>query len=715
MSLRITEGKALPLGATPRDGGVQFAVFSRNATGVSLLLFDRAEDPVPSAEIPLDGAQHRTGDIWHVHVAGLGAGQCYLYRAYGPYEPRAGHRFNPHKLLLDPYAKAITGSFTWDLADARGYDPDSPEGDLSFSTVLDAAGMPKCIVVDDAFDWQGDRPLARPLRHSVIYETHVRGLSMHPSSRAMGVRHPGTYRGVVEMIPYLQNLGVTALELLPVQEFDELENRRLDPLTGERLQNYWGYNTMSFFAPKGRYSSSGALGEQVTEFKQMVRELHQAGIEVILDMVFNHTAEGDQTGPTLCFRGWDNSIYYLLEEDRRLYKNYSGCGNTLNCNHPIVRTLIRDCLHYWVVEMHVDGFRFDLGSVLGRDIRGRLLENPPVLEGIAEDPVLRQTKLIAEAWDAAGAYQVGSFPGGRWAEWNDRFRDDVRSFWRGDAGQVPRLATRISGSSDLYLRDGRKPFHSINFITSHDGFTLNDLVSYSRKHNEANGEGNRDGFDKNLSCNYGVEGPSEEPAVEGLRNRQVKNFLATLLLSLGTPMLLGGDELRRSQEGNNNAWCQNNETSWCDWALLERRADIHRFTRSLISFRLRHPTFQRPEFFNGQDADHDSVPDISWFGPDGKPMEWDLAGKALACLLEGGGLPAGAERDDQSILLMFYSGSELLEFQLPPPPGGGAWYLALDTGLATPLDFPEPDREPLLARQDRYTLTGQALAVLLAR
>jgi isoamylase len=706
-TLRISEGKPLPLGATLRDGGVQFAVFSRHATAVSLLLFARPQDSAPSREIPLEDPLHRTGDIWHAHVAGLGAGQHYLYRVDGPYEPKAGHRFNPHKLLLDPYAKAITGNFTWDLADARGFDPSSPLGDLSLSTVSDAAGMPKCIVVDDSFDWQGDRPLARPLRQSVIYETHVRGLTLHSSSRALGVRHPGTFRGVLEMVPYLKDLGVTALELLPVQEFDELENRRLDPLTGQRLQNYWGYSTISFFAPKGRYSSSGALGEQVTEFKEMVRELHREGIEVILDMVFNHTAEGDQTGPTLCFRGLDNSIYYLLEEDKRLYKNYTGTGNTLNCNHPIVRTLIRDCLRYWVVEMHVDGFRFDLGSVLGRDTRGRLLENPPVVEGIAEDPVLRRTKLIAEAWDAAGAYQVGSFPGGRWAEWNDRFRDDVRSFWRGDPDQVPRLATRITGSSDLYLRDGRKPFHSINFITSHDGFTLNDLVSYSRKHNEANGEGNRDGFDKNLSCNHGVEGPSEEPSVEALRNRQVKNFLATLLLSLGTPMLLGGDELRRSQLGNNNAWCQNNELSWCDWRLLERHADIRRFTRCLIAFRLRHPSFQRSEFYDGGDADGDGVPEIGWFGPDGKPMEWASAEKSLACLLEGGAAP--------SFLLMFHAGPEPLEFLLPAAPRGGTWRRALDTGLAAPHDFPDPGREPQLDRQESYPLSGRSMAVLLSR
>ena len=703
-------GKPRPLGATLAAGGVQFAVFSRHATSVHLLLFRDPQDAAPSVELVLDPRLHRTGDIWHIHVPGLSAGQCYLFRAFGPYEPSQGHRFNPNRLLLDPYAKALTGSFTWNLADARGYDPSSPEADLSFATASDAAGMPKCLVVDDAFDWQGDRPLARPLRHSVIYETHVRSLTLHPSARKLGVRHPGTFRGVVEMIPYLRELGVTALELLPVQEFDELENPRSNPLTGERLENYWGYSTMSFFAPKGRYSSAGSLGEQVTEFKQMVRELHGAGIEVILDIVFNHSSEGDELGPTLCFRGWDNSIYYLLEQDKRRYKNYSGTGNTLNCNHPIVRTLIRDCLQYWVVEMHVDGFRFDLGSVLGRDAQGRLLENPPVLEGIAEDPVLRDTKIIAEAWDAAGAYQVGSFPGGRWAEWNDRFRDDLRSFWRGDAGMVPRLATRLTGSSDLYLRDGRKPFHSINFVTSHDGFTLNDLVSYSRKHNQANGEGNRDGFDQNLACNHGAEGPSSDPRVEALRNRQVKNFLATLLLSLGTPMLLGGDELRRSQRGNNNAWCQNNEVSWYDWGLLEAHADIHRFTRALIAFRLRYPVFQRAEFYSGEDEDRDDIPDIRWLAADGGEPDWELAGQALGCRLQGKG--TAADRDGHDFLLLFNAASEPLDFRLPP--AAGRWHRAVDTGLPSPEDVPEPGREPPV-QPEAYTLAGRAVAVLLSR
>ena len=599
-SLTVSPGKPLPFGANPGGKGTQFAVFSRHATAVSLLLFDHPQAPTPFAEIALDPATHRTGDIWHAQVDGAGPGTFYLYRVDGPWEPDRGHRFNPDKLVLDPYVKAVTGSFTWDFADA--------------------AGMPKGIVLADDFDWQGDRPLNNPLRFSVIYEAHVRGFTRHPSS---GVEHPGTFRGVIEKIPYLADLGVTAVELLPVQEFDELANTRVNPRTGERLQNFWGYDTISFFAPKGRYSAGGSLGEQVTEFKEMVRALHAAGIECILDIVFNHTAEGDETGPTLCFRGLDNSIYYMLDEaDPRRYRNYTGCGNTMNCNHPIVRTLIMDCLRYWVVEMHVDGFRFDLGSVLGRDTDGRIMENPPILERIAEDPVLRHTKIIAEAWDAAGAYQVGWFPGGRWAEWNDRFRDDVRRYWRGDPGQVAHLATRLAGSSDLYLRDGRKPFHSINFVTSHDGFTLNDLVSYEEKHNEENGEDGRDGFGNNLSANHGVEGPTTDPRIECVRARQVKNYLATLLLSLGTPMILGGDEMRRTQRGNNNPWCQNNEISWYDWRLLEMHADIHRFCREAIAFRKRHPAFLRPEFWNGRDSSHNLIPDITWFTEAGLPADW---------------------------------------------------------------------------------------------
>ncbi len=680
---------------------------------MSLLLFDSPQSSAPSREIVFDPRLNRTGDIWHALVHGVGPGAYYLYRVDGPDAPEKGHRFNPRKLLLDPYVKAVTGSFIWNLADPRSSDPGSPRGDHALSKAPDAAGMPKGIVVADDFDWQGDRPLNRPLRYSVIYETHVRGLTMHPSA---GVAHPGTFRGVIEKIPYLKDLGITALELLPVQEFDELENTRLNPRTGARLQNYWGYNTITFFAPKGRYSSAGALGQQVTEFKEMVRALHAEGIEVILDIVFNHTAEGDETGPTLCFRGWDNSIYYMLDEaDPRIYRNFTGCGNTMNCNHPIVRTLIVDCLRYWVMEMHVDGFRFDLGSVLGRDTEGRIMENPPTLERIAEDPILRQTKIIAEAWDAAGAYQVGSFPGGRWAEWNDRFRDDARRFWRGDEGMVPHLATRIAGSSDLYLRDGRKPFHSINFITSHDGFTLNDLVSYARKHNEENGEGNRDGATPDQSANYGVEGPAADPKIETVRSRQVKNMLATLFLSLGTPMLLGGDELRRTQRGNNNPWCQNNEISWYDWRLLQTHAEIHRFCRELIAFRMRHPAFLRPEFYSGSNSRHDTIPDITWLTEAAEPADWAAKRRALALLIDGNKSDIDADRDDNDILIMFNSSPQGCLFTLAPvPQGKEAWYLAVDTALPSPRDIRAPGTEERLDRNTRL-LTARSTVVLLSR
>ena len=708
-------GEPLPLGATANDHGVQFAVFSRHATGVHLLLFANPQDGTPTDAIELDPRENRTGDIWHVQVDGVGPGQYYLYRVFGPYEPTKGHRFNPNKLLLDSYTKAVTGNFFWNLADARGYDPKSPDKDLSFSKTSDIAGMPKCIVISDEFDWRGDRPLNLPLRHSAIYETHVRGLTLHPSSKRMGVEHPGTFRGVGEMVPYLKKLGITAVELLPVQEFDEYEVQRINPITGKKLDNYWGYSTMSFFSPKGSYSSSGAQGQQVVEFKEMVRELHQAGIEVILDMVFNHSAEGNEMGPTLCFRGWDNSIYYILDKDRRYYKNYTGCGNTLNCNHPIVRSLIIDCLRYWVVEMHVDGFRFDLGSVLGRDSRGRLMENPPVVERIAEDPVLRDTKIIAEAWDAAGAYQVGSFPGGRWAEWNDRFRDDVRRFWRGEPNSSPHLATRLTGSADLYLRDGRKPFHSINFVTSHDGFTLNDLVAYSEKHNEANGEENRDGHNQNYNANYGVEGETDDPEIVEIRNRQVKNFLATLFLSLGTPMLLGGDELRRTQLGNNNAYCQNNEISWYDWAFQDRHGDILRFSRLLIAFRKNHPAFHRPEFYSGEDRDRNSIPDITWFDEKGRLIDWEKADRSLAYRLDGSKAEIDADRDDNDFFLMFNAFAEQREFIVCEPPKGKRWHLAIDTGLPSPGDILEPGQERLVPNQDRYPLKPRSVAVLMAK
>jgi isoamylase len=708
----VRPGSPLPLGARQQAEGVNFAIFSRDAEAMILSLYAAPRDGEALFEYRLDPRLNRTGDIWHVLVLDIKAGSDYLWRADGPYMPKRGHRFNVHKALLDPYAKALTGDFIWDLPAARAYDPESPEADLSFSSVDDAPYLPKCVVVADEFDWRGDRPLNYPLRHCVIYETHVRGLTMHPSSK---VAHPGTFRGVAETIPYLKELGVTSLELLPVQEFDEFENPRRNPFTGERLANYWGYSTIAFFAPKGGYSSTGSLGEQVSEFKWMVRELHAAGIELILDIVFNHSAEGNELGPTLSFRGLDNRIYYMLDEDKRLYKNFSGCGNTLNCNHPVVRSFIIECLHYWVAEMHVDGFRFDLGSILGRDQSGRLLENPPMIEQIAEDPLLRHTKIIAEAWDAGGAYQVGWFPGGRWAEWNDRYRDDVRRFWRGDSGAVRNLATRITGSSDLYLRDGRKPFHSINFITAHDGFTLNDLVTYERKHNEANGEAGQDGSDSNNSCNYGEEGPTRQAALEAVRNRQVKNILTTLLLSIGTPMLLGGDEFRRSQKGNNNAYCQNNETSWYDWSLLGTHAGIQRFARELIAFRMRHPAFRRPEFFTGADSDFNAIPDITWFDEKGESPDWALIEKRIAARIDGSKADILADRDDNDFYLIFNSAEDSAIFKIGPAPFARRWYRAIDTSWPSPEDIVAPGTELILSPQDEYAVSPRSAVVLVSR
>ena len=709
---KIHSGKPLPLGATVFEHGVQFAIFSRHATSIVLQLFDKSEGKDPSFEIELDPEKNKTGDIWHIFIEGVKAGQLYGYRADGPYKPRWGMRFNKNKFLLDPYTRAVTGNFNWDLSDARGYDINSPKGDLSFSSLDSARGAPKCIVLDESFDWGDDRPLKIPLRDTIIYETHIRGFTCHATSQ---VKHPGTFQGLIEKIPYLKELGITAIELLPIQEFDESEIMRKDPTSDKQLTNYWGYSTLSFFAPKGRYSSSGTMGEQVQEFKKMVRELHNAGIEVILDVVFNHTAEGDETGPTLCFRGLDNKIYYMLNGKGRRYKNYSGCGNTLNCNHPLVRGFILNCLRYWVVKMHVDGFRFDLASILGRDQDGKILENPPLIERIAEDPILRDTKIIAEAWDMAGAYQVGSFPGTRWAEWNGRFRDDIRCFWRGDHGMVPRLATRLAGSSDLYQGSGRAPFHSINFVTCHDGFTLHDLVGYATKHNEVNGEGNRDGTDENYSCNYGVEGETDSDEINAIRTRQIKNFLTTLMLSQGVPMLLGGDEFRRTQKGNNNAYCQNNEISWYNWKFLQEHEEIFRFTKEVIAFRRRHPCLRRTRFFNGRDNDQNGIPDISWYSTALKQPDWSKDDKSLACLIDGSYLETNADQDDNDLYLIFNASEKALTFSLPKLPSGRKWWRAIDTSLPPPQDIVADGEELFVKPNSRYLVLSRSTVVLISK
>jgi glycogen operon protein len=676
---------------------VNFVLSSRHATGVRLVLYQNPQDSSPSRIIDLDPARNRTGDIWHVWVRGIPAGQLYGYRVDGPYLPREGHRFNPHKLLLDPYARAIAGIENWDFLAARGYDSSSNLTDLSVSTVDNAGTTPKCIFTEEEFDWEGDSPPKRSASDTVIYETHVRGFTIHPNS---GVTQRGTFAGLTEKIPYLLDLGVTAVELMPVMEFNENESNRLNPVTGERLKNYWGYDPVGFFAPKQGYCVGGAHGDQIREFREMIKAFHRAGIEVILDIVLNHTAEGNELGPTISFRGIENSIFYMLQENgRRYYKDFSGVGNTLNANHPVVRELVKNVLRYWVMHMHVDGFRFDLASVLGRDEHGNILRDAPLLEGIAEDPILSDVKIIAEAWDAGGAYQVGSFSTQRWREWNGRFRDDVRRFWIGDAGMMADFVSRICGSADLYAASGKGPTSSLNFITSHDGFTLNDLVSYRQKHNDENGENNRDGSDANFSDNCGVEGPSRDTGVQEIRRRLIKNLLLTLFISRGIPMLLGGDEFRRTQRGNNNAYCQDNEVSWVDWSLFETHKEVHRFARGMIAFRRAHRVLRKETFYT--DAE------IKWCAPSGATPNWpDPRQKAFACLILG-----QAEPD---LFLLFNADSKPIEFSIPALPAGKIWRLAVDTFRSAPDDLFDPGKEPSMEGQIAFRLEPRSSAILLS-
>jgi glycogen operon protein len=691
----VQTGVPLPMGTHEYGGGVNFALFSRHATRVRLELFDHPMDAKSVRAIDLDPARNRTGDIWHVWLKGIPQGQLYAYRVDGPYQPSEGHRFNFNKLLLDPFASAISLLSNWDFAKARGYGPLAGDQDLAPSKVDDSQSMPKCIVLNEPFDWAADQPPRHSSSNTIIYEVHVRGITIHPSS---GVAHPGTYRGLMEKIPYLTGLGVTTIELMPVQEFNEASVRLSEPQDGRVLKNYWGYDPVVFSAPKGSYSSAGGLGQQKLEFKEMVRAFHKAGLEVILDVVFNHTAEGDELGPTLNFRGIDNAVFYTLADDKRLYKDFTGTGNTVNANHPVVREHILNSLRYWVVEMHVDGFRFDLASVLSRDSTGELLTNAPLLERIAQDPILREVKLIAEAWDAAGAYEVGRFSGRRWAEWNGQYRDDIRRFWRGDDGMLGLFASRICGSADIYNKSGKGPDSSINFLTCHDGFTLNDLVSYRSKHNEENGEGNRDGTDHNFSDNCGVEGHSVNPEVETLRKRQIKNFLLTLFISRGVPMLLSGDEARRTQGGNNNAYCQDNATSWFDWASLDQHEEILRFTRGMIAFRRAHPVLSKAQFY--------SEAEIRWLGArEGLPNWANPQEKQLACLIP--------ENDQRSLCLMFNASNEDVDILLPLKQPQTRWHIAVDTAQKEPNDLSAVGEEPLLKDPRVYRLDAHSSAILL--
>ncbi|HAN99009.1 MAG TPA: glycogen debranching enzyme GlgX [Planctomycetaceae bacterium] len=670
----------LPYGAVVHERGVQFVVFSRNATRMRLLLYGKVEDTEPSEIIEFDRDSDRWGDIWSIFVPGVGAGQLYHLQADGPFDPSRGLRFDGRARLIDPYAKALAGRFQ--------------------PAVDGVLRPPKCVVIDDRFDWEGDRHIRRELSDSVIYEMHVRGFTAGPTSDC---RHPGTYLGVIEKIPYLKELGVTAVELMPVHEFpiNTFDGR---PST---RPNYWGYDPLAFFAPHRGYAADSRPGAQVDEFKQMVKALHEAGIEVILDVVFNHTCEGNEKGPTLSFKGLENSVYYMLESDPTYYKNYSGCGNTVNGNHPIVREMIFHCLRHWVHNYHIDGFRFDLASILSRDRNGNLVPNPPLVEAIGEDPLLADTKIIAEAWDAAGAYQVGSFGDERWAEWNGRYRDDVRRFWRGDGGLLGPMATRMSGSSDLYQPGGRHPYSSINFITSHDGFTLNDLVTYREKHNFENGEDNRDGDNNNYSENYGVEGPTNRRLIDDLRLRQIKNMLATLLLSQGVPMIVAGDEVRRTQRGNNNAYCQDNDISWFDWRLVRKNAELFRFAKTLIHFRRHQPTVRRRTFLTGQSNGNGRLPDVSWYSPVGTAVDW-LNDQAMICLLTPPPAEADPEGAGRAVMLLMNASPYGREFILPPVAKGHSWKLLVDTAERQPFDaYPDGNGPPLPA-DGRLTLPDRS-------
>lgn len=658
-------GASSPIGATVCDGGVNFSIYSRSASGVELIFFDREDDARPARVIPLDPVANRTYHYWHVFVPDVKPGQLYGYRVLGPFDPASGMRFEPDKILLDPYGRGVVVPRDYSRAAA------CVKGDNS------ATAMKSVVVDPDTYDWEDDIRVCRPVSRTIIYEMHVRGFTQHPSS-GLPEKTRGTYAGLVEKIPYLQQLGITAVELMPVFQFDAQ-----DAPAGR--VNYWGYAPVSFFAPHQAYSSCRDPLGPVNEFRDMVKALHRAGIEVILDVVYNHTAEGNQDGPTLSFRGLENDAYYILEKDRSRYANYSGTGNTINGNYPIVRRMIIDSLRYWVKEMHVDGFRFDLASILDRDETGNLLPNPPVLLDIDSDPALAGTKLIAEAWDAAGLYQVGSFVGDYWREWNGKFRDDVRSFFRGDQGSVTSLADRLLGSPQIYGHKEREAEESVNFVTSHDGFTLNDLVSYNQKHNEANGEDNRDGASDNRSSNWGVEGPTDNPEIEKLRNRQVKNFFTVTMHSLGLPMILMGDEVRRTQQGNNNAYCQDNETSWFDWKLAEKHADVLRFVRVLCSQRLLMNSDAERHYANLSQLLQ--MAERTWHGVKLGQPDWSVTSHSLAL---------HAEARNHNLFLYFILNAywEPLDFELPPATTGNPWRRWIDTSLESGSDIVEWQAAP---------------------
>ncbi|HNY10999.1 MAG TPA: glycogen debranching protein GlgX [Candidatus Wallbacteria bacterium] len=668
MSYKTSKGNPYPLGAAfDKKGGINFAIFSKNATGVTLELFNAENADKSFCSIKLDPKKNKTGDIWHIHVSPLENNIYYAYRMDGKYTPvENGHRFNKNKLLIDPYAKALVEKFLWKDNETYSYDRTAGKDmDLTPSKINNMSSAMKCVVIDDSsFDWEDDQPPRTPLNKTIIYETSVRGLTIHPSSKTAA---PGTFSGLIEKIPYFRELGITAIELLPVHEFNENEIIRVNPKTGERLRNYWGYNSLSFFSLNNVFASSKDPRNSVNEFKKMVRELHKASIEVILDVVYNHTGEGNEVGPTISFKGIDNSVYYHLENNHRFYKNYSGCGNTLNCNHPAVKNMIIDSLRYFVTEMHVDGFRFDLASILGRSSSGEWLGENSLLKDIQGDPILSGTKLIAEGWDAGGCYKVGEFPEG-WAEWNGKFRDDIRSFIKGDSDCISRLATRLCGSPDLY-NNGRAPYHSINFVTCHDGFTLRDLVSYNKKNNFENGENNSDGTNDNRSYNYGAEGETGDPDINRVRIRQVKNFAALLMLAQGTPMILGGDEFFRTQRGNNNGYCQDNEISWHDWDYVAKNVEIFDFFKKIIAFRKDNTIFCLETFLKKKEETRSKNSEISefitWHGVKLNQPDWTPSSHSIAFTLNGAPAITGIKEYNRRFYIVINAYTEKLEFEIP--------------------------------------------------
>ncbi|MBQ1870365.1 MAG: glycogen debranching protein GlgX [Treponema sp.] len=706
--LQTFAGNPLPIGTQVYPDGVNFSVYSRNATRIFLDLFDKSSDVKPYSTLVLSPEQNRTGDLWHIFVKGIKAGTLYLFRVEGPFEPSEGHRFNPKVYLFDPRAKALTSESLF-LNIPPTYRPPVDKEDMEVFKGRDMEKFPKCVVVDNsAFDWEGDKPLNYPLSKCVIYETHLKGFT---AGKENSVSCPGTYAGFTQKIPYLKRLGVTSVELLPIFEFDEYENTNVNPRTGERMKNYWGYSTMCFFAPKASYAADKSPGGCVNEFKALVKELHKNGIEIILDVVFNHTAEGNENGITFCFRGFENSIFYLLPNSHKEhYMNFSGCGNTTNCGHPVLANYIIECLRYWVLNYHIDGFRFDLAAVLNRTQDGGLVEASSLVDAIQQDPVLHDTKMIAEPWDAGGAYQSGCFPG-RWAEWNDRFRDDIRKFWNGHEKLATAAATRISGSNDLF--QFRRPCNSINYITCHDGFTMNDLVSYNGKHNEENGEANRDGNDSNWSYNFGFEGPTANPSIERTRTRQMKNFILTMLISQGTPMLLAGDEFRRGQQGNNNAYCQDNETSYIDWGICRLNDRLVTFTQRAIELRKKHAVFRRENFFKGNKAGE--VPDIQWYAYDGSLPDWNVMQNFLGFTLSGKYcLDENGKGDNDFYIAMSTDRHDTL-VTIPTLKDGRRWYRVADTSIEADDSLVLEGRIEQLHSQSRYVLPAGSMIILMAK